>query len=307
MKHFFGLLFLFFAFNSCDDGDFTIENIDFTSVTLVEKCSEKDVFYKLKETELLFLELNLNQLPTDVTTEPLQIQIGSANQLKYRQYAGVISDLNLCPQVPNASPNIVEEWVATSGIIEIITTAVYAPVNAQGVQLIRNYNHNISFKNLVFIKPDGSTQSYTSYPFGNYATSNINLPFSFDNQVDKTTCNNTIYNISGSGVLLFNAENFSDLFANEVTTTPRTATINTMNTLRYNVYDAAVTLSQFCPIVPLPILSQQWIAQSGTIEVTTVSFGANFEHTIRFKNAVFKRGNSTFTLGTDYLFGSFVN
>lgn len=307
MKHFFGLLFLFFAFNSCDDGDFKIENIDFTSITTVEKCTEKDVLYKLKETELLFLEMNLNQLPTDVTTEPLQIQIGSVNQLKYRQFSGEISNLNLCPQVPNASPNIVEEWIATSGIIEIVTTAVYAPVNAEGVQLIRNYNHNITFKNLVFSKPDGSTQSYSSYPFGNYSTTNLNLPFSFDDQVDKTTCSNTIYNISGAGVLLFDVQNFSELFANEITTTPRTATFNATNTLKYNVYASSVTLSQFCPIVPLPVLSQQWIAQSGTIEVTTVSFGSNFEHTIIFKNVILKRENSTFTLGSDYLFGSFVN
>lgn len=308
MKHFFGIFILLFTIIACDDGDFTVENIDFSEITIIEKCTEKDVFYKLKDTELLFLEMDADLLPNDVTTEPLEIQIGATNTVKYRQYNGSISNLNLCPQVPNASPNVVEEWVATSGVIEIVTTAVYQTVNAAGVQLIRNYNHNITFKNIVFSKPDGSTQRYTTYPFGNYSSSSsLNLPFSFDSQVDKTLCSNTIYNITGAGVLLFDVQDFNGLFANEATVTPRTANFDASNTLKYNVYDSSVTLTQFCPAVTLPALSQQWTAQSGTIEVTSVSFGSNFQHTIRFKNVTLKKGNSTFSLGENYLFGSFVN
>jgi hypothetical protein len=73
--------------------------------------------------------------------------------------------------------------------------------------------------------------------------------------------------------------------------------------------------SYFCttPTPTTPTLNEEWNAQdgvlnvSGVIEVvTTTETAASYRHTIRLKKVTFQKGTSTFYLGDDYLYGSFV-
>ena len=228
------------------------------------------------------------------------------------------SALNICPQAPDATPNLAEQWEATDGIIQITSTAIKTTDTATGFEKITGYIYNINFKNITFNKPDGA-QTQTSFPFGNYTKTVTPLLFGFDTEVDKSTCSssdNRIFNFNASEALILDAADYSTLIVNAVTppSTPRTTLINATNKLSYRLYSNAVTDAYFCatPIPSSPTLLQQWDAvagieaTSGIIEVTTTSLGAAFQHTIHLKKVTLKKGNSSFYLGDDYLFGTLV-
>jgi hypothetical protein len=316
MKRAFSLLSLLLTLliTSCDDGDIEVKNIDFSSVT-IQKCSEKDIYYKIKDSELLTLEMPSSNLPTDETLEgtPREIELSSAIKLTYRQYASTVTAANLCPIFPDVDVNLLEQWVATTGTIQIVTTAVKNTNAETGATRITAYKHAITFKNITFQKPNGD-QIYPDYTFGSYNTSVSQLAFNFDEEVQKSTCDNRIFNFSGGESLILNVADFSSLFANEVTTTPRVALLNTTNTLKYRLYNGSVNNAYFCasPVPLTPSLLQEWVGEngvadvSGIIEVTTVAYGAGFQHTIHLKNVTMRKQNSTFLLATDYLYGSFI-
>ena len=57
MKKIIGLFALMLTLNGCDDGDITIEEINFEDVTAV-KCNLNDVLYKIKDNEALLIEID---------------------------------------------------------------------------------------------------------------------------------------------------------------------------------------------------------------------------------------------------------
>ncbi len=313
MKRILSILSLLFIINACDDGDLTIDTIDFSEVT-AKKCDLKDIIYKVKDSEMLILAIPATTFPNDQTPEgtPITLPINSSNQVIYRQYNGPVSSDNICPTVPSATPSLTEEWKATAGTIQITSTALYAPITSNGTKIIK-YNHYIVFKNVTFQTPNG-TQVYENYIFGNYTTDATALAFGFDGEVQKSSCDNRIFNFNGSEALILNVADYATLFENAVTVTPRKAIIGSDNKLTYQLYNNQVTDAYFCATTPptTPTLSQEWKAVdgvtdvSGIIEVSTTTLGNDFQHTIRLKKVTFKRGNSTFYLGDDVLYGSFI-
>ena len=318
-KLFISTIFLI-AITSCDDGNLTVQTINFEDVT-AQKCSVNNLIYKLKDTEALILEVPTTAFDNDVTLEnaPRTVVINDANRLVYRSFNGTVAQGNVCGTILLSTPNVVEEWVTTSGTVEITTTANTVPnttlidAGSANATKIANYNHSIVLKNIVFSKPNGD-QPYETFRFGNYTTAATNLPFLFDDMVAKSSCDDRIFNFSGSESLIFDTSNFATLFENTLTTTPRTALISTENKLTYTLFTGAVSDANYCgpTPTPLPAVNQTWnavdgvTAVSGIIEVTTTSSGLSFQHTIHFKNVIFKKGNSTFTLGDDYIYGSFL-
>jgi hypothetical protein len=313
MKRILSILTLLFIINACDDGDLTIDTIDFSEVTAA-KCDVKDIIYKVKDAEMLILAIPATTFPTDQTLvdTPITLPINATNQVIYRQYSSTVSSDNICPTVPSASPSLIEEWKAIAGTIQITSTAIYAPTTSNGTK-ITNYNHYIVFKNVTFQTPNG-TQIYESYVFGNYITTATALAFGFNTEVEKSTCDDRIFNFNGSEALILDVANYSTLFENVATTTPRTAVINSTNKLTYQLYSNQVNDGYLCATTTpaTPTLSQEWKAVdgvtdvSGIIEVSTTSLGSDFQHTIHFKKVTFKKGNSTFYLGDDVLYGSFI-
>lgn len=316
MKRFITILMLFLLISACDDGNLTVDEIDF-SEGAVQKCSIKDVFYKVNGAEMLFIEIPSTTFTDNQTLpdSPIEVPISNSVKVTYRRFVSNASADNICPTAPSATPNLAEQWIASDGIIQIKSTAVKTTDAATNATKITGYNYNIVFKNITFEKPSGP-QTYTTFNFGNYSKTVSPLAFGFDAQVDKSTCptDNRIFNFSGSEVFILDVSNYATLFANEVTTTPRTALISNTNKLTYRLYNGAITNAFFCSATSptTPLLSQEWNAVagieavSGIIEVSTTTFGTGFQHTIRLKKVSLKRGNSDFTLGDDYLFGSFV-
>ena len=318
MKRILCLLALLLFITACDDGNLTVDVIDFSEVP-AQKCSAKDVIYKVKDAEMLFIEIPATTFTNDQTPdgEPIEVAINSTNKVTYRKYDGPVTSFNICPTVPDATPNLKEEWYATAGTIQITSTAIKSTNTTENSTRITGYTYNIIFKNITFQKPTGP-QVYETFVFGNYATTVSPLAFGFNQLVDKSTCtgDNRIFDFSGSEVFTLDVADYNTLFESTVTPTgtPRTALISATNKLSYRLYSNAITNTYFCAatIPATPTLTQQWDAvdgieaTSGIIEVTTTALLTGFQHTIRLKKVTLKKENSEFSLGDDYLFGTLI-
>lgn len=318
MKRFLGIVCAFFLLNGCDDGDLTVENINFEDVD-TKSCTEKEILFKLKPKEALLLEIDSSAFVNEPTTpnEPKIIDIGkSKNRVVYRFYDGEVVSDNICSSIPPAKPNVNGEWIASEGKIQITTTPVTVDGKVEGSTKISGFNHNIVLKNISFDKGNG-IQKYETFPFGDYFTLATTLPFSFDKSVEKCANSNQIFNFSSAETIVL--ENLdASLIVNEETPLdkPRTALLGTTkNKLTYRLHNGIPNASYFCnaTLPTTPSIIETWIGVdglaniSGIIEVTTIKSGTTaFKHTIVIKNASLKKGNSSFKLGKTFSFGELI-
>ena len=239
MKRILSVLILLLFITACDDGKLTVDIIDFSEGP-IQKCTAKDVFYKVKGAEMMFIEIPNTTFTENQTlpNTPIEEPLSSSVKVTYRRYASETSDLNICPSIPSATPNLVEQWNATSGTIQITATAIKSTNTTDNSTRITGYTYNIVFKNITFQKPDGVGQPYETFPFGNYTKPTTELAFGFNQEVDKSTCtgDNRIFDFSVSEVFILDVADYTTLFAGAVTTTPRTALINATNKLSYRLY-----------------------------------------------------------------------
>jgi len=318
MKRVFSLIIFLLLLNGCDDGNLSLETISFESAT-TQSCSTNNIIYKVKEKEALLLEIpktSFVNIPT-VPGTPTVINIdNSTYRVVYRFYNGTVVADNICNTIPPATPIVTDQWIATSGQIEITTTTITQAGSIAGSTVITGYNHHIVFKNITFDKGNGN-QVYETFPFGDYTTSATSLPFGFDKTVEQCPTSKQIYNyVSGESLTLDNIE--SGLIINTETplNTPRTGLIGSVkNKLTYRLYNGIITSGYFCnTTVPLlPTISEEWNAVdgvsgvSGIIEVTTIKSGTTaYKHTIVIKNATLMKDNSSFKLGDSYIYGDLI-
>ncbi|WP_269225881.1 hypothetical protein [Flavobacterium eburneipallidum] len=316
MKRVIGLLVLALFLNSCDDGNLTLENIEFDDVS-TQSCTTNDILYKLKDKEALLLEIPETAFVNEPTLEgkPTLINIdNSTYRVVYRFYNGTIASNNICNTIPPATPIVTDQWTALSGTIQIITTAVKTIDATTNSSRITGYNHNINFSNITFERAGGN-QVYETFSFGDYVTKPVNsLPLAFDQEVELcTTGSRQLYNyVNGESLTIDNID--PTLIQNVETplNTPRTAIIGTTNNvLIYRLYSGFLDANDFCTTTPtLPAVNEQWLgvagvaATSGIIEVTTIKNGTSaYKHTIVLKKATLKKGNSDFSLGDSYIYG----
>ncbi len=320
MKRFLGVVACVFALNSCDDGDLILETIDFEDAA-TQSCSTNEIIYKLKEKEALLFEIpesSFKNEPNDPNSPTLIDIDNSTYRVVYRFYNGIVLTDNICNTIPPALPNVTDQWTATSGKIQIITTAVKTTNTTENSTRITGYNHNIAFKNITFDKGNG-TQVYETFPFGDYVTPSTPLPFGFDKVVEQCpTSPKQIYNYNSGEALTIDNINPALIVNTETPlNTPRTGLLGSaINKLTYRLYSNGVlTPAYFCTTtVPvLPSISEEWngvngvAGVSGIIEVTTIKSGTTaFKHTIVIKNATLKKGNSDFKLGDSYIYGEFL-
>jgi hypothetical protein len=322
MKKIFGLLVFLIIFNSCDDGDLKVESFDFSLVSSAT-CGEgtDDFFiYKINGNEVLIIELDETTNFVNIETAdgvPRTVIIPSAGRVIYRLYNGPVLASTLCSIIPAATPNVIEEWNAVGGTIEITTNVVNPTVEATGSNIITGYNHTITFKNIVFDKGNGEEQRNESIVFGTYKT-DATVPVNFT-PLETKKCNSStaLFKSSGSQALTLDLDEatFNYLFSNEVTlNTPRTAYTDETNTLTYRVFESIVTANDFCDGSTLPADLELWKSQNGIpqmtgiIEVTTTLNVNEYTHTITLKKVMLQNENVSvpFTFGNNYVFGTFV-
>lgn len=314
MKRVISLLVFVLFLNSCDDGDLTLENIDFDSITTIQSCSNNNILFKLKEKESLLLEMPKTEFENNPTVpgSPKLIDIdNSSHRVIYRFYDGTVSTDNICSTIPPAKPVVTDQWTALSGKIQIITTAIKTTNTADNSTRITGYNHNITFKNITFSRTGGE-QVYETFAFGDYTTSATRLPFVFGTEVKQCSTSKQLYNYTSLGTEALTIDNIEPtLIVNSETlpNTPRTGLVGSVNNkLTYRLYDGTLPADYFCnPANPNPILpttKEEWLGAGGTIEVTTIKNGTSaYRHTIVIKNAIMKKGNSDFKLGDNFIYG----
>jgi predicted small integral membrane protein len=314
MKRVLSLLVFVVLLNGCDDGNLIQEDIDFESATM-QSCSTNNIIYKLNEKEALLVEIPETSFTTEPssTNTPTELSISStSNRVVYRFFNGTVSADNICETIPAAAPIVTDQWTATDGTIQILTTAVKTTNTTDNSTKITGYNHNIVFKNITFAKSSG-TQVYETFAFGDYVTTATTLPFLFDETLEKCSTSNQIYNYTSSEALMLTID--PSLIVNEVTplNSPRTGIIGTTtNILKYRLFSGLLTSAYFCNATTptTPALSQEWNGVagisgiSGIIEVTTTTNGpSSFKHTIVLKKASLAKGNNNFLLGDNYIYG----
>ncbi|WP_310378087.1 hypothetical protein [Flavobacterium sp.] len=310
MKRFLVILIGLIILNGCDDGNLNQESIDFEDVA-TQSCSTNNIIYKLKEKEALLILIPNSVFPSepDITT----INIDASNQVFYRFYDGKVTASSICDAVSPITPVAINQWTATSGKIQITTTLIKSTNTTENSTRITGYNHNIVFKDITFLKSDGTSQLNQTMIFGDYTTSATSLPVVFDKVLEKCVTNtpNQVYDYNSSESLTLNID--PALLNTTVLNTIKTGLITpTTNKFTYRLFSGLLTASYFCNATTpaTPIISQEWIALSGVantsgiIEVLTVSNGpGSFKHTITLKKVTLKNGNNDFSLGDNYLYG----
>lgn len=171
MKKLFGLLVCALLLSSCDDGDIVLQSFNFNNVA-IQKCSDKEVLFKINKEEMLLLDIPAVYFPNEITPDgaPRIVTISSINRVLYRKYSDNVSSSSICSDVPPASPTVSNEWTAANGgSIEIITTARTVTDEITGEVTITGYNHQIKFINIQFV---GAQDSFVfdEYLYGTYTT-----------------------------------------------------------------------------------------------------------------------------------------
>ncbi|MCG9793470.1 hypothetical protein [Flavobacterium algicola] len=315
MKRITSLLAIILLMTSCNDGDLVQETIDFEDYDTYS-CSENDIIYKLNDKEALLLEVDSIYFANDPTVDgsPTTLDISTTdNRLVYRFYNGTATADNICETIQPATPTILDQWYATSGTIEIITTSKKEAGELTNSTVITGYNHLINFKNVVFSTSNGELK-YSTLAFGSYVTTATTLPFNFEKILTQCSSSNVIYDYKSYEAIMLDID--PALIVNEVTTagSPRSGLIGTTtNKLTYRYFKGLLSASYFCntQTPTSPVLSEEWSGvagvsgTSGIIEVTTTTNGTNaFVHTITLKKATLKKSNSSFILGDSYVLGT---
>ena len=323
MKKLLGLLAIFLMFNSCDDGELTVDNIDLGDAK-VESCVN-GILYKLNENEVLILGIPEDQKAFTNVVGIDSLEINSTNTVRYRSYNGKIARANVCDKIQPATPQVIEEWIAVGGQIFINTTAELSlPDETTGATKIKYFNHYITFKNIVYAKPDGSTITFAENTpgsiFGDYTTPTADLSFKFTAEdVKQCATNKTIYNvaeISTKESLVI--QNIDPTLLTETLGNKSGAVGKDKNIVIYQAYSNSLPTNfgdYFCATnTPLlPLVTQKWTAnvgdeatKTGMINVLTEDAGnGKFKHTITFQKVTFSDAVSgaSFYYGNEILYG----
>lgn len=313
MKKLLGIFICVFVLNSCDDGDVEIKNISFEDVEGSASCG--DIVYKINGNQLLLIKISdASLLPYKNEVGVESIPISTSTKVIYRNYDGEPTAENICSNPPAATPNVMEEWTAIGGIIEITTTAVKETNTETNATRITKYNHNIVFKNIVFNKPNGD-QTYETFIFGDYSTpTTLTYPFENEQQLEKCSSSFTVYSQIGKEALIINDID-PTLIENAATSSARIMNLSdAVNKLSYKAYNITISLDFFCGAATTPTILEEWTpdytATSGIIEVTTTvatnGSTTEYTHEIHLKNVTLKKGELSFYLGDDFYYGNLV-
>ncbi|MEN2400051.1 hypothetical protein GKZ90_0009695 [Flavobacterium sp. MC2016-06] len=328
MKKYASLLLFALLLNGCDDGNLTVDTINFEDVSSAScpttSTTGNTLIYKINEKEALLLQLPTTSIVNDSVTNVYDID-NTTYRFLYRSYDGTVATDNLCNTIPPTTPKVIEEWVATAGKMNIISRQVEVVNTTDGSSKISGYEHSINFTNITFSKPSGVPQTDEKFAFGTYATS-VTIPNSlaFSNSATEnykafqcTAGLNRVYNYSPS--FYISIDNIDPNLIQPVATLPnqpRTSLITaSMNNVYYRTATSGTgsfTDSYFCasPAPASPAIGEDWSGKlgvanvSGIIEVSTLDATNSFIHTITLKNVIMQKGGSHFKLGTTFVLGT---
>ncbi|KAF2331703.1 hypothetical protein [Flavobacterium ginsenosidimutans] len=323
MKKYAALLLFALFLNGCDDGDLTVDTIDFVDADS-QACDPETntLIYKLKTQEALLLQMPEGKIVNDPGTYsyPIDSKGTGSYRVVYRAYDGTVATANICGTIPPSTPKVTEEWIATDGVIEITTSQDERDIstNPDDGSRIHGYNHTIIFRNITFNKPAGD-QTEEKFDFGTYTTSitPADLTFKTNPNGSAYECDEVsrVYNYNNSFYISIDDIDPALIVNTPTNGVPRTSLITaTQNKVYYKTAKAetgSITPAFICSKVQpaSPAIEETWTGQlgvaatSGIIEVTTTLTGQVYEHTIVLKNVILEKDNSHFRLGSSFVLG----
>ncbi len=136
---------------SCDDGDLTIETIDFDDAAIMfcetSPTTASTLFFKLNTTESLILKLQTGVLRNEVSEDTITSSIPSQSQIIYRSFSGNVAKDYFCSDVPPLDPVVIQELNAQGGSVKIFTTQ--SPTDSTV------FEHNIRLNNISLVNDKG--------------------------------------------------------------------------------------------------------------------------------------------------------
>lgn len=161
MKKLWLLAVLVFAFG-CDDGDFPLEEIDFTSTSSVAACDATagvTLLFKIDGAVALILEIPntfiVNTLTEEGVPREVDLSTNAAATVFYRGFNTTITSSYFCDELPPSDVQVNLEYTANDGIVKVVTTA--ASFDPDDPTIITSYKHDITFENIVFTDTEGNS------------------------------------------------------------------------------------------------------------------------------------------------------
>ncbi|WP_353117585.1 hypothetical protein [Myroides odoratus] len=322
-----------FGLSSCNDGKLTYNDIDFSTVTTVNRCSSigdgAKVFYKLKDTEAFILIADMDNIMRDESIQTVDVEIDGTNtSLAYRKYNSKVETASICSFPAPSTPAVTEEIPASPGATLRTQRMVSIKNNDSNVltedhSVNLTYQYNFTILNVNFI--DGDTNiKYDRMPFGtnNYNANTLGFKFLNNDNTLKTInpCQTQWVTLSDKEAMLvqLNAEDFPQDAGEKV------IALSTDRPLQYRQYArAGINLTEVCENdgdIPgnTPAnnnrLVENWTATTGEIVITTrwtnpaEGAPAKLLHEITLRNVVFAKAQyNNLTFGKSILpFGSFI-
>ncbi len=169
MKNYLTFL-LCLALCSCDDGDLTIETIDFDDIA-IDYCdttvsTNTTLFFKINGNEALILTLASGTLKNVASDGEVEYPISSSTTLTYRDFSDDVTSTYFCNLIPATEPTVVEEIEAESGSVLIASTAV---VDGDTT----TYEHTIRLSGITFINASNN-QRITDLSINDFGTVTTN-------------------------------------------------------------------------------------------------------------------------------------
>ena len=163
MKKLFLSLILCISF-SCDDGDLTIETIDFDDASIMfcetSTTINSTLFFKLNSTEALILELQSGVLKNEASQDTITSGVPGQSQVTYRSFTGTIGKDYFCDAFPPLDPLVTQELDAQGGSVKIFTT--------QSVTDSTVFEHNIKLSAISLVNEKG--ERITDLRINNFGT-----------------------------------------------------------------------------------------------------------------------------------------
>ena len=319
MKKFFSALCFLFLLSACDDGDIEIASFDFSAST-VKVCQAgipgNFYLYVIKDKRALILKIPESNFNNQLLPPIKLLTIDAINQATYREYAGTVSDDNICGFPTNVSLGLQKEWNGVGGTIQIETSVAKVENAADGSSRYPTYNHRISLINPSFNNGAGGEQKMDLIEFGTYSKINENNLNDFT-PITLKKCATSTYFYKSSGRQSLELSVDSSIFSTTILDVVKTRVINgSTNKFLFKVFNANVSDPFFCAatVPATPTIAETWTARNGSattgiIEVITTSVpGTNpqqYLHRITLKNLIVENNGLFFNFDVAYNLGFF--
>ncbi len=305
------LLFIGGIFASCNDGDLIFDELNFNQE--VQKCDEKNIFYKLNGSEMLVLNMTgkFEDPNTLILNQEYETE-ASQNMILYRQYSDKAIAGSICNLIAPGYPQVVDEFGNTGGKITYQRIRkIEQKVDDPRVTI----NYIVSFNLLNMILTNGKSElKYENYNFGEFSNSKSNAIIDFSL--------GTLSICPNSDIIIYKNTQAFKILGSDIQFNPETGTqlinLNETTKIKFYLLEQSVNANEYCDMIftdPENKITEEWTAKQGTIEVVTTANStvenpeaiSGYTQTYVLKNATFTNGSDSFEITNQILCTNNIN